>query len=346
MTADERYMQRCIDIALNGLGNVAPNPMVGAVIVHDDKIIGEGFHQQFGKPHAEVNAISNAIEKYDSAILLHSTLYVNLEPCTHHGKTPPCTDLIISKNIPNVVIGNMDPFEKVNGSGIRKLTAAGIKVTTAILEASCMELNKRFFTFHKKHRPYIILKYAQSMDGFIAPAEMTEENKWISNEYSRKLVHKWRSEEQAIMIGTNTAEIDNPQLTVREWKGNNPVRLVIDRNLKLKASLMIFNQSSTTYIYNSVKSESKNNLEFIQIDFDKAVLRQISDSLYQKNIQSVIIEGGAALLQSFIDENLWDEARIFTGNNFLGDGIKAPVIKGKIIAEENILNDKLTILKY
>ncbi len=338
-------MYRCIELAGNGLGNVAPNPLVGAVVVHDEKIIGEGFHQQFGKAHAEVNAINDAIEKHGEEILLHSTLYVNLEPCSHTGKTPPCTDLILEKKIPHVVIGGVDPFEKVKGAGLKKLVSAGVQVTQPVLEKECRELNRRFFTFHEKERPFILLKYAQSMDGFIASENTTEQNRWITNEYSRMLVHKWRSEEQAIMVGTNTAKIDNPALTVRDWKGKNPVRIVLDRELKLDRTLHLFDASAHTLIYNEVKSEAFQNIEFIRIDFRENILQQIINSLYQKNIQSVLVEGGAKLLQSFIRESLWDEARIFIGNKFLSSGIKAPVIHGKIISETTIIDDKLILLR-
>lgn len=344
MLVHEKYMLRCIQLAANGLGNAAPNPLVGALIVHDGKIAGEGFHQRFGEAHAEVNAINHAIAKHGENSLQHSTLYVNLEPCSHFGKTPPCVDLIIEKGIPKVVIGTIDPFAKVNGAGIKKLGKAGVEVVHPVLENECRELNKRFFTFHEKKRPYIILKYAQSADGYIAPEKITDENKWISNEYSRQLVHKWRSEEQAIMIGTNTARIDNPFLTVREWSEKNPVRIVIDKKLKLNTKLNMFDNASSTLIYNSVKNETVNNLEFVQVDFNKTILPQILGSIYKKNIQSVIVEGGTKLLQSFINENLWDEARIITGDKIFGGGIKCPVINGKIISEGNIMNDKLLML--
>ena len=344
MTENEKYMQRCLELAVNGLGSVAPNPMVGAVIVRGDKIIGEGFHRQFGQAHAEVNAIHDAIAKQGEESLSASTLFVNLEPCTHVGKTPPCTDLIISKKIPRVVIGNVDPFEKVKGSGIKKLREAGIEAVQGILEMECRDLNKRFFAFHEKRRPYVLLKYAQSLDGFIAPEKITETNRWITNEYSRQLVHRWRSEEQAIMVGTNTVQTDNPLLTVRDWKGKNPLRIVLDQELKLSRSLNVFDQAAPTLIFNSLKNDKSNHLEFIQIDFNGNTLGQLLNTLYLKNIQSVIVEGGAKLLQSFIDENLWDEARIFIGNKFLKSGVRAPVIHGKIISEENIGEDKLLIM--
>jgi len=345
MLAEEKYMMRCIELAQNGLGHVTPNPMVGAVIVHDEKIIGEGFHGQFGEAHAEVNAINNAVAKYGEDILQRSSIYVNLEPCSHFGKTPPCTDLILKKKIPHVVIGCADPFDQVKGAGIKKLLSGGVRVIQNFCEKECRDLNKRFLTFHEKKRPYIILKYAQSLDGFIAPQTVTEQNRWITNEYSQTLVHKWRSEEQAIMIGTNTAKNDNPFLTVREWKGKNPVRIVIDRELKVDVMHNIYDLSAPTLIYNDVKNETEKKHEFVRIDFKANILHQVLSSLHEKNILSVIVEGGTKLLQSFIDENCWDEARIFTGNKFLESGIKAPGINGKIISRENIFNDTLLILK-
>ncbi|MCX6291742.1 MAG: bifunctional diaminohydroxyphosphoribosylaminopyrimidine deaminase/5-amino-6-(5-phosphoribosylamino)uracil reductase RibD [Bacteroidetes bacterium] len=345
MKPDEVYMQRCLELASNGLGKVAPNPMVGALIVHEGNIIGEGFHQQYGKAHAEVNAIMDAVSNHGEDILKHTILYVNLEPCVHFGKTPPCTDLIISQKIPKVVIGTIDPFAKINGAGIAKLENAGVEVIKNVAEKNCLELNKRFFTFHSKQRPYIILKFAVSADGFIAPEKMNAENKWISNELSRQLVHKWRSEEQAIMVGTNTVRIDNPSLTVRNWPGKNPLRITIDRELKLDSAFHLFDNSAPTLVFNNVKNEVKKNIEWVKIDFQKPVLQQVLDSLYGKNIQSVLIEGGAQLLQSFISENLWDEARIFTGHQTFGSGIKAPVIHGTMISEIRIACDRLRIMR-
>lgn len=337
-------MQRCIELAANGLGHVAPNPMVGAVVVHNGKIIGEGFHQQFGKEHAEVNAINQVKEKSLQELLPEAILYVNLEPCTHVGKTPPCTDLIIESKISKVVIGNVDPYEKVSGSGIKKLQEANVSVEAGVLEKECRLLNKRFFTFHEKRRPYILLKYAQSLDGFISAETTTIETRWITNEFSRQRVHQWRSEEQAILIGTNTAQSDNPSLTTRDWKGNNPLRIVLDRDLKLSGSLNLFDANAPTLIFNSNKNERKEHLEFLKIDFNENILSQVLNSLYQKNIQSVIVEGGSKLLQSFIDAKIWDEARLFIGNKFIGKGLKAPAIHGKVISEENILKDRLLIM--
>ena len=344
MAEEEKYMHRCVELAGNGLGNVAPNPMVGAVVVHKKKIIGEGFHRQYGKAHAEVNAIHHAVSTYGEEILKDSTLYVNLEPCVHTGKTPPCADLIIAKKIRDVVIGTIDPNQKVNGSGIKKLEEAGVHVVHGMLEKECMELNKRFFTFHQKRRPYIILKYAQSADGFISPETKIAENRWITNEYSRQLVHQWRSQEQAILIGTNTAQTDNPSLTVRSWNGKNPLRIALDRELKLSRNLKMFDDAAQTLIFNNVKNETLNHLDFIQLDFNANVLEQVLNTLYTKEIQSVIVEGGRKLLQSFINENLWDEARIFTGNKMFYNGVPSPVIHGKITSEENIHQDKLIII--
>jgi len=343
------YMKRCIELALNGLGNVAPNPLVGCVIVYEDKIIGEGFHQRFGESHAEVNAINSVIKKYGeekAAQLFHkSVLYVNLEPCSHYGKTPPCADLIIKNKIRHVVIGGIDTSPKIFGKGIDKLKATGCNVYQSELENDCRELNKRFFTFQEKKRPYIILKYAESKDGFIAPEKKNKNNRWISNEYSRKLTHKWRSEEQSILVGRNTAANDDPSLTVREWKGKNPLRLVIDKELKLKGKLKLFNSSSPTIIFNSIKNSEAKNIEHKKIDFDANTLKQLLKYLYRKDIQSVIVEGGTKTLQSFINKKLWDEARIFTGNNILSEGVKAPTIRGEKINETGILKDTLTIIR-
>jgi diaminohydroxyphosphoribosylaminopyrimidine deaminase / 5-amino-6-(5-phosphoribosylamino)uracil reductase len=349
MNADEQYMDRCIEIALNGLGRVAPNPLVGAVIISNERIIGEGFHQQFGGPHAEVHAISNAQkfieEKKGPYSLEKSVLYVNLEPCSHFGKTPPCVDLIIEHKIPKVVIANIDPFAKVNGEGVKKLEKAGVKVMTGVREEEGKELNKRFFTFHLKERPYIIIKYAQSKDGFIAGKERNSGSPYISNQYSLTLSHRWRSEEQAIMVGTNTVIVDNPSLTVRHWKGKNPMRVVTDRTLKLDKHLSVFNSDAPTLVFNEIKNESAGSVEYIKIDFSNDAPQRMMNELYKRDIQSVIIEGGTKLLQSFIDINLWDEARIFTGNKWLGEGVKAPLLKGEIISKDNIEDDELIILR-
>lgn len=328
MKNHELYIKRCLQIAKNGLGSTRPNPMVGAVVVFENKIIGEGFTSAYGGNHAEVNAINSVKDK---SLFEKSTLYVTLEPCSHFGKTPPCSDLIIKHKIPEVVIGCIDDNPAVAGKGIAKLKAAGCKVTVGVLEDACKMHHKRFFTFHNKKRPYIILKWAETKDGFIAPKTKNEQKPvWITNTYSRQLVHKWRAEEQAILVGTNTVLEDNPSLTVRDWKGNNPTRVVIDRTSKLNLAYNVFNTEAETFIINEQN-----------VDFTKPIAIQITNLFYQNNINSIIIEGGLKTLQTFIDENLWDEARIFTGAIEFKDGIKAPKLKGKLINEDVILNDRL-----
>jgi len=320
--------------------------MVGAVIVCDNAIIGEGYHQKYGQAHAEVNAVNDALAKFEDAseFFKRSTIYVTLEPCAHYGKTPPCADLIIKHRIPKVVVGCRDPFDQVNGKGIEKLRAAGIDVTIGLLEAECLDLNKRFFTRVKKQRPYIILKWAQTSDGFFAPADNSQF--WISGEASRKLVHQWRGEEDAILIGKNTALIDNPQLNVRYGGGKSPKRVVIDRNLELPESLNIFDQSVETFVFNALKTDVDGKIKYIALeDFDNFVPQYILFQLYLQDVQSVIIEGGAKTLEAFINASLWDEARVFTGNVTLKNGIKAPVIEGDIISTDNIGEDELRIIK-
>ena len=342
-------MHRCLELAKNGLGTTYPNPMVGSVIVCDGKIIGEGWHKKSGEPHAEVNAV-NAVK--DKSLLKKSTIYVSLEPCSHFGKTPPCSDLIIENEIPNVVIGTVDPNVKVAGNGIKKLIDAGKNVSVGVLETECNELNKRFFTFHQKKRPYVILKWAETQDGFIAPLEIRrkalndKEQKpvWITNTFSRQMVHKWRSEEQAILVGTNTAIDDNPKLTVRDWTGNNPIRIVLDQNFRIPKERHIYdNQVKTIIISNSLTAIIEENSIFEAIDFKKNIAKQILDTLYKHQIQSVIIEGGSQTLQTFIDENLWDEARVFIGDNYFETGIKAPILALKNINKHTIGNDILLI---
>ena len=333
MNNHETYIKRCIEIAKNGLGTTRPNPMVGSVIVHNNTIIGEGYTSKYGGNHAEVNAVNSIKNKN---LLKKSTLYVTLEPCSHFGKTPPCSDLIIKHQIPNVVIGCMDDNEKVAGKGIKKLRDAGCNVIVGVLEKTCKAHHKRFFTCHNKKRAYIILKWAETADGFIAPKTKNKKKPvWITNEFSRQLVHKWRTEEQAILVGTNTVLEDNPSLTARHWNGENPVRIVIDSKEKLSKNHTIFNDESET-----ITLTNKN------IDFSKDVANQICDMLFEKEITSVIIEGGAKTLQTFIDKNLWDEARVFTGKtSFFKAGIKAPKFSGKLISEEKIVADILKIYK-
>lgn len=345
MVQHEKYMQRCIDLAELGKGSASPNPMVGAVVVFNDKIIGEGYHHAYGRAHAEVNAISAVVNKFpDSAELLaQSTIYVSLEPCAHYGKTPPCADLIIKHQIPKVIVGCRDPFDQVNGKGIEKLKEAGIEVITGVMEEECRWLNRRFFTRVLKHRPYVILKWAQTADGFFAPGDNTQF--WITGSESRKLVHQWRAEEDAVLVGKNTAAIDNPQLNVRYVPGRSPKRVVIDRRLELNNSLNIFDQSVDTLIFNEIKTDIDGKNKYIALeDFERYVPQYILFQLYLQDIQSVIIEGGVRTLNSFIEAGLWDEARIFTGEHELAKGIKAPVTSGKNMAEYSSGKDKLLFL--
>ncbi len=341
----EQYMMRCLDLAQMAKGNTAPNPMVGSVIVHNGLIIGEGFHQKKGEPHAEVNAIVNV---QDKSLLPASTMYVSLEPCSHHGKTPPCTDTIIRHQIPRVVIGVKDPNPLVNGKGIKILEKNGINVISGIKENQCKKLNKRFFTYNLFSRPYIILKWAQTKDGFIdynRPAYTPKEPTWITNEIDRALVHKWRSEEASILAGTNTADKDNPKLNTRDWAGNDPLRMVIDRQLRLPGHLSIFDQTIPTIIFNNKKEEKKANQEYVKLNFNENIPSQISTFLYNRKIQSMIVEGGQQLINSFIHQGLWDEARVFTGNVFFHEGIKAPRIHGEIVTRDILHDSELNIFK-
>jgi diaminohydroxyphosphoribosylaminopyrimidine deaminase/5-amino-6-(5-phosphoribosylamino)uracil reductase len=340
----EKYMQRCLQLAANGLGNVAPNPMVGSVIVHDDKIIGEGFHANFGEAHAEVNAINSVKNK---ALLKDATLYVSLEPCSHQGKTPPCSDLIIESGIKKVVIGCSDTNPLVAGKGIEKLKRAGVEVILGIMEKEARKLNKRFFTFHEQKRPYIILKWAQTADGFIDRKrnDNTEPALQISNEHSRRLLHKWRSEEQAIMVGTNTARLDNPRLDVRLVSGKKPLRIVLDKNAELPENLNLFDGSQPTLVFTSKKKEATINIEYATIDFETNVLPQVMNVLHEKQIQSVIVEGGTKLLQSFIDQNLWDEARVIISNALIGAGVAAPKLNAEPASIDTIESDKLYLFR-
>ncbi|HTD98099.1 MAG TPA: bifunctional diaminohydroxyphosphoribosylaminopyrimidine deaminase/5-amino-6-(5-phosphoribosylamino)uracil reductase RibD [Mucilaginibacter sp.] len=347
MSPHEKYMQRCLELAGLGIGNVSPNPMVGAVIIHKGLSIGEGYHQQYGQAHAEVNAVNQVLARFENAeeLLKDSTIYVSLEPCAHYGKTPPCADLIIKHQIPQVVVGCRDPFDQVDGKGIDKLKEAGVEVIVGVLEEECKWLNRRFFTRVQKQRPYIILKWAQTSDGFFAPDDKSQY--WITGKESRKLVHKWRSEEDAVLVGKNTVAIDDPQLNTRLWPGKSPRRVVIDRKLELKKELHIYDQSVETLIFNEVKTDIEGKIKYIALeDFDRFVPQYILFQLYLQDIQSVIIEGGAHTLNTFIEAGLWDEARIFTGKAVLGQGIKAPRITG--IAGEELLSgaDRLQILYH
>lgn len=337
-------MARCIELAMLGLGSVSPNPMVGAVIICDDRIIGEGFHMKFGEAHAEVNAIKNVYDIFPDAenLLKRSILYVNLEPCAHFGKTPPCADVIISNNIPKVVVGCRDPFTQVNGKGIERLKNAGIEVLVGVMESDCLELNRRFYTRVLRQRPFIILKWAQSRDGFFARKEGGQ--KWITSSPAKQLVHRWRSEEDAILIGKNTAKIDNPHLNVREWNGKNPVRIIVDRNLELPKDLNIFDQSQDTIIFNGLRTEVIGKIKYLELEnFDLLLPPLICYQLYLMDIQSIIIEGGAKILNLFISADLWDEARVFTGPERWGDGIASPVLRGESVETINVGPDTLQV---
>lgn len=332
---DERFMKRAMELAVSGKGHVSPNPLVGCVIVHDNVIIGEGWHKKYGEAHAEVNAMESVQNK---SILKESTVYVNLEPCSHFGKTPPCADLLIKHQVKRVVVANLDTNPVVAGDGVKKLRAAGMEVITGILEKEGRELNRRFFTFMEKKRPYIILKWAETLDGFIAHDNY--DSKWISNEYSRQLVHKWRSEEDAVLVGTKTVFHDNPELTVRDWTGRNPVRVVLDRFLRLSDKLHIFDRSQRTICYNVLKHEEHANLSLIRLE-EADFIKHVLDDLLKQKIQSVIVEGGATTLQLFLDAGLWDEARIFVSDKSFGKGIRAPKLHGNLIAQESVFNDTL-----
>ncbi len=339
------FMQRCLDLAAQGIGNVAPNPPVGAVIVYQNRIIGEGYHQQYGQAHAEPNAI-NSVLPQDKHLLSQSTLYVSLEPCSHFGKTPPCSDLIIKTGIPKVVIASPDPFELVNGQGIQKLRAAGIEVTIDILQTEANWLMRRFLTYHQQQRPYIILKWAQTANHFIAPTN--KQQQWISNSFAKMLTHRWRTEEQAILVGTNTALADNPQLTARLWTGKQPLRLVIDRYGRLQNKpLHLLDNSLPTVVFTQThpnQNVNQANLQYIPINFEHQPLQQILHFLYQQKIQSVIVEGGAALLNSFIDANLWDEARVFTAPIYWDNGLTAPLLSNAKLHQKQKIDDNcLTI---
>ncbi len=340
MSSDEQYMSRCLQLANMGAGNVAPNPMVGAVLVYEDKIIGEGYHQKYGEAHAEVNCIDSVSEK-NRSLIEKSTIYVSLEPCSHYGKTPPCADLIIRNNIKKVIIGIQDINKEVAGAGIKKLQDASVEVTTGVLENECRDLNKRFFTFHQKQRPYIILKWAQTVNGKIG--SKNSERILISNEYTNRLVHKWRSEEASILIGTRTAIQDNPSLTTRLWKGKNPVRIVIDTDLKLPPGLKIFSKQTNTIILNFSKNSIEDNIQFIQLE-NKNFLKEMLQVLYQLNIQSVLVEGGAKTLQPFIDIGLWDEARVIMNEEIIiENGIDAPALRNfKLKRQEKNFNDSIS----
>ena len=362
----EWYMQRCLQLAGLAIGDVAPNPMVGAVLVHEGLIIGEGYHRDYGKAHAEVECLASVKDEHRERIS-KSTLYVSLEPCAHFGKTPPCADLVIQHNIPNVIVGCRDPFPEVNGKGIEKLRAAGVQVTVGLLEEECRGLNKRFFLFHTLHRPYVILKWAQTADAKMAGvpsvadetfSDGSRERLLISNPYTARLVHKWRSEEAAIAVGTNTALFDNPELSTRHWPGHHPVRVVVDLQLRLPSTLKLFDGSVPTIVFNrhrhtlpfekiSPAELRQKGVSYYQITEDVSLVHQLLNGLYRLGLQSVLVEGGTRLLQSFIDEDLWDEARIITNEKFfIGEGLPAPRLKAaQLLQSETVFSDVIRTYK-
>ena len=333
MVVEEKYMARCIELARGGEGNTAPNPMVGAVIVHKGKIIGEGFHRKCGEAHAEVNAVASV---RDEALLRDSTIYVSLEPCSHYGKTPPCAELIIRKGIPRVVVGTLDPFPEVSGRGVRMLREAGIEVVTGVLEEEARALNPAFMTFQIRKRPYVYLKWAQSADGFmdIRREDASVPSVLLSSAETLRRVHRLRSEVEAIMVGTHTALLDNPSLTVRHWAGRSPVRVVLDRTLKLPVGSHLLDGAVPTLVFTAVEVESRPNVEYVQIDFGQEVLSQVLQYLYGQNLNSLMVEGGAELLESFLDAGLWDEAWVETAPVVLGAGVKAPAVPGVLTGTE------------
>jgi len=340
---DIKYMQRCLQLAQLGRGSAQPNPMVGSVVVYKDRIIGEGYHHKCGEAHAEVNAINSVKDK---SLLAHSTLYVNLEPCSHIGRTPACSTRIIEEKISRVVIACIDSFDKVAGKGVEMLKKAGVNVSVGVLEKESLHLNRRFFTFHRKKRPYIILKWAQTIDGYIDYDRSIEKPNaaWITNEISRKLVHKWRTEEPAFLVGTQTVLKDNPQLNVRAWDGANPLRVTVDRNNVFKANTNIIDDSQKTLVFTSKKKEKEyRNTDFVIIDNNKNIEVQIFEELYNREIQSVVIEGGKIVLDSIISMGLWDEARVFIGDHKFESGTKAPKFNHPLSKHITLGNSKLNI---
>lgn len=344
LNEDERYMHRCLQLAELGRKSVPPNPMVGAVLVHNNKIIGEGYHQKWGEAHAEVVCIESVApeQKY---LIREATLYVSLEPCAHFGKTPPCTNLIIEQKILKVVIGCPDPFVQVDGRGIKILNEAGIDVIVGVLEKECRELNKRFFIRHTQNRPYIILKWAQTGTGKIAAHNRNR--LLITNEFTNRIVHKWRSEEEAILVGTNTALFDNPELTTRLWPGTNPVRLVVDTTLRLPTTLNLFDGTVSTIIFNTIKQEEVGSLFYYKLEEGTGLCAQICTVLNRLNLQSLLVEGGAKLLQTFIEEGAWDEARIITNEELMIDeGLSAPVLQNhQLVHSQSFCSDVIRIYK-
>lgn len=342
---DELYMSRCLQLASMAEGHTYPNPLVGAVIVHNGKIIGEGYHCKAGEPHAEVNAI-NSVK--DQSLLKDSTIYVCLEPCAHFGRTPPCALLIIEKKIPRVVVGCIDSFSEVAGRGIAMLQQAGVSVTVGVLEQDCRDINRRFFTFFEKKRPYVILKWAQTLDGLM-DIDRTEnhwgEPTWITNQQALREVHRLRAREQAILVGYRTALKDNPSLTVRHWSGNQPLRIVVDRDNTLPRTLHLFDQQHLTLVVTEKKETSAENLKFINLEFNQHLVPALLRQLYTLGIQSLIVEGGAQTLHQFIDAQLWDEAHVYIGEKWFGQGVKAPHLNAKMTATTHFDESKLFVFR-
>ena len=335
---DTHYMQRALELAELGRGSVSPNPVVGCVVVHNGTIIGEGWHRQYGGPHAEVDAV-HSVSDANLGYLAQSTVYVTLEPCAHHGKTPPCADLLVAKNVRKVVVASLDTNPLVGGKGIERLRNAGIEVVVGVREAEARWQNRRFFTFTEKQRPYVVLKWAQTADGFIA--RENHDSRWISNDLSRRLVHQWRGQEDAVMVGTNTAHHDNPRLNVRDWTGRNPVRIVVDRHLRLSPSLHLFDQSQDTICYNLQRDEAAGAVRFVKCA--EASPAEIAADLYRRKLQSVLVEGGAWLLQQWIDAGLWDEIRVFGSPQTFGAGIRASGFGGQLLQSEDVAGDRLEV---
>jgi diaminohydroxyphosphoribosylaminopyrimidine deaminase/5-amino-6-(5-phosphoribosylamino)uracil reductase len=337
MEKHELYMRRALDLAELGRGRVSPNPLVGCVIVVDDQIIGEGYHEHYGGPHAEPLAVATV---KDPDLLERATVYVTLEPCAHVGKTPPCADMLVAKKVKEVIIATKDSNPLVGGRGIAKLRAGGLTVTTGVLEKEARSQNRRFFTQMEKNRPYVLLKWAQTMDGFVARANY--DSKWISNVHSRQLVHRWRAEEDAVLVGTKTAYYDNPKLNVRDWTGRDPLRIVIDKQLTLDPNGFLFDQTQPTICYNQIKEEKQDNLLYVKLPPDFQVGDLLAD-LHSRKVQSVLVEGGSVLLQHFIGQDLWDEARVFTGNVTFGSGIPSPHLNRVPSQTHDILGDRLDV---
>jgi diaminohydroxyphosphoribosylaminopyrimidine deaminase/5-amino-6-(5-phosphoribosylamino)uracil reductase len=338
----EIFMQRCVDLAYLGQGNVSPNPMVGCVIVKNGLVIGEGYHSEYGGKHAEIKAIESVIDQKE---IENSTVYISLEPCVHYGKTPPCVHELINRKIKTAVIGSRDSNPIVGGKGIEYLKRSGIEVIENVHEEECRKLNKRFFTFHEKRRPYVILKWAQTSDGYLDKNRETEEKgiNWISSPESKVLVHKWRSEEQSILVGRNTILNDNPSLTVREISGKNPTRIVIDSQMQLSKDVNIFSSDAPTLVFNRLKNLKIEGVEWIKIQ--ETSTKYILEELYKRNIQSVLVEGGSRTLQYFIIDNVWDEARVIVGDIKFGDGVKAPIIN-KVPVRAHQFSDHDTIFYF